>query len=94
MTENAQTIQSQLNATSKEYDSFSRRTNDEKASLLKIIRALQEENKNLETLNSSFKGNMSESSKTLDETIKKIQLLTTQLQDSQSETLKLQTVKS
>lgn len=59
MTENAQTLQNRLNTTSNEYENFSKRTNDEKASLLKIVRGLEEDKRNLETLNASFKGNMS-----------------------------------
>jgi hypothetical protein len=62
-----------FNSKVKDYDAYVKRTNEEKSNLLRILRSLEEEKKNLEIANSSFKGDANETNRALNNNIKKVQ---------------------
>jgi peptidoglycan hydrolase CwlO-like protein len=61
---------------------------------LKNIRSIEEEKKNLETVNASFKGDVNETNRSLTNSLKKNQELTQKLESTQSELTTLKNSKS
>ena len=69
-----------FNSKAKDYDAHVKRTNEEKSNLLRIIRALQDEKKNLEATNTSLRGEINEITRANAAQTKKTQELTLKLE--------------